>query len=102
MSHPRSQLDEYLCKPIIIVGAPRSGTTLMGKVLSRHPDLEYLMEPRMTWRYGNDRKSDMLKPSDARPEVIDRYYNPEFQRYVTDKAVSSEPANDIEFGGLQN
>ncbi len=61
--------DCQLQKPIIIIGAPRSGTTFLGKLFGAHPNVAYLVEPRMTWRYGNDRKSDMLRAEDARPEV---------------------------------
>jgi len=32
---------EHLDKPIIIVGAPRSGTTNLGRVLSQHPAVAY-------------------------------------------------------------
>jgi hypothetical protein len=64
-SDPANILD----RPIVVVGAPRSGTTLMGELLSVHPSLAHVDEPRLTWRYGNDAKSDMLRPEDARPEV---------------------------------
>ncbi|MGJ3243045.1 MAG: sulfotransferase family protein [Opitutales bacterium] len=36
--------------PIIILGAPRSGTTILGEILSAHPDLHYLVEPNPLWR----------------------------------------------------
>lgn len=64
-----SSEDRLLQKPVIIVGTPRSGTTLLGEIFKHHPDLGYLDEPRLTWRYGNDRKSDMFHPEDARPDV---------------------------------
>jgi hypothetical protein len=54
---------------VIVLGAPRSGTKVLARVLKAHPGLAYLTEPRLVWRYGNDRKSDMLRPEDARPEV---------------------------------
>lgn len=59
-----------LDRPIIIIGAPRSGTTLLGKLFAAHPALAYSVEPRLIWRWGNDRKSDLLTVNDARPEVI--------------------------------
>jgi len=62
--------DKLLKRPIIILGAPRSGTTILTQMLSQHPDLATLIEPRLTWRYGNDSKSDMFSAHDARPEVI--------------------------------
>jgi hypothetical protein len=61
--------ESVLQRAIIIVGAPRSGTTFLGNLLKHHPRLAYLEEPRLTWRYGNDHRSDMLKASDARPDV---------------------------------
>ncbi len=62
--------DPVLARPIIILGAPRSGTTFLSHSLAGHRDLAPLIEPRLTWRFGNDDKSDMLGASDARPEVI--------------------------------
>jgi Sulfotransferase family len=61
--------DDLLRKPILVLGAPRSGTATLAGVLKAHPDVAYLREPRLVWRVGNDDKSDMLEPSDARAEV---------------------------------
>ena len=61
--------DNLLHKPIVIIGAPRSGTTMLTRIFRLHPQIAVLVEPRLTWRYGNDGKSDMLLPSDARAEV---------------------------------
>lgn len=61
--------DELLESPIIIVGAPRSGTTLLGQTLARHGQLAYANEPRLVWRFGNDGRSDALRPEHATPEV---------------------------------
>lgn len=61
--------DDLLRKPVIIVGAPRSGTAIVAHVLRAHPDMAYLREPRLLWRHGNDAKSDLLSAEDARPEV---------------------------------
>jgi len=35
--------------PLFIVGCPRSGTTILGDIISRHPDCFYLFEPRPIW-----------------------------------------------------
>ncbi|MGH8905771.1 MAG: sulfotransferase family protein [Egibacteraceae bacterium] len=56
--------------PIVILGAPRSGTTLLAQVLGSHPDVALASEPRMIWRYGNDRRSDELRPEHATPRVV--------------------------------
>ncbi len=62
--------DQLLEKPIVIVGAPRSGTTVLGEIFRHHGKLAYLLEPRLTWRWGNDRESDMLQVEDAREDVV--------------------------------
>ncbi|MGH9244204.1 MAG: sulfotransferase family protein [Acidimicrobiales bacterium] len=56
--------------PIILLGAPRSGTSLLAEVLAAHPDVGLAREPRLVWRYGNDRRSDQLRPEHARPDVV--------------------------------
>lgn len=56
-------------KPVIILGAPRSGTSVLGRILECHPDFVHIKEPRLTWKFGNDGKSDLLKAIDARPDV---------------------------------
>ena len=58
--------------PIIVLGAPRSGTTFLGDVLARHSRLRYFIEPSPVWRRGNEWLSDALKPANARPEVVAR------------------------------
>jgi hypothetical protein len=55
---------------VFVIGAPRSGTTVLSQVLSAHPDLALIGEPRFTWKHGNERRSDWLRAEDARPEVV--------------------------------
>lgn len=90
-----------LTQPIVIIGAPRSGTTLLGRLLSQHPALAYLEEPRLTWRYGNDRKSDMLTTADARPDVS-QYIRAEFTRFVEasgrKRLLEKTPSNSLRLG----
>jgi hypothetical protein len=38
-----------LDRPAFVIGCGRSGTTILGTVLSRHPDVTYLNEPRDLW-----------------------------------------------------
>lgn len=78
-----SAADKYLDRPIILIGSPCSGTTFLGKTLALHPLLAFADEPRLTWRYGNDHKSDMLSPQDAREDVR-RYIRSYFATFVRD------------------
>jgi hypothetical protein len=94
----KEEEDQLLKDPIIILGAPRSGTTILSQILGQHPDVALLIEPRFTWRYGNDRKSDMLQPDDARPEVI-RHIRRRFAKFVKDQGktrlVEKTPSNSL-------
>ena len=40
-----------LVRPVFIIGCGRSGTTVLGRVLGRHPSLAFLNEPRDIWLY---------------------------------------------------
>jgi len=63
-------VDESVLKnPIFLIGSARSGTSFLSQLLRRHHALAYIGEPRLTWRYGNDHRSDMLRAQDAREEV---------------------------------
>ncbi|MDC0936290.1 sulfotransferase [Pirellulales bacterium] len=71
MATKRMNDDQLLAAPVIVVGSPRSGTTALGEMLEVHSTLNGLVEPRLTWRYGNDGKSDMFQAADATPAVIE-------------------------------
>jgi len=70
-------------RPIIILGAARSGTTLLArKVLARHPEIAFWPEPAYVWRHGHAyRRHDVLQPSDATPRVR-RYIEAQFSRHL--------------------
>jgi len=59
-------------RPIIIVGAGRSGTKMLRTSLALHPAIRcFPKEINYIWRYGNATlNTDELKPEQARPEVI--------------------------------
>jgi len=67
--------------PIIVLGAPRSGTTFLGDVLCANPDVYYAIEPTPVWRYGNERKSDFLRPEHLSPKIR-KYINKSFSGYL--------------------
>jgi hypothetical protein len=90
--------DALLGRPIVVIGAPRTGTSILGALLGRHRDLVYCEEPRLVWRYGNDRRSDALRPEDARPAVR-AYIRAWFAAYVRERGggrlVEKTPANSL-------
>jgi len=51
--------DKSLNKPVFITGLGRSGTTVLGLIMSVHKDLGYLNEPKAAWRLV-DEKTDTL------------------------------------------
>ena len=90
--------EDVLARPIIVLGAPRSGTTFLSLILSHHASLAQALEPRLTWRYGNDRKSDMLRAEDARPQVCS-YIRNTFAQLVRDagrqRLLEKTPSNAL-------
>lgn len=85
-------------QPIILIGAPRSGTTLLADLLEAHPDVVVAREPRLVWRYGNDGRSDELRPSHATPEVVDHIherFGAMLQTGGGTRLVEKTPANSV-------
>jgi hypothetical protein len=66
--------------PIFITGTGRSGSTILGLVLSSHPDTGFLNEPKALWflanpkddiigSYSNGPANYMMNAGDATPEI---------------------------------
>ena len=84
--------------PIIIIGSPRSGTTILGNLLARHPELHYEEEPRLTWRYGNDNKSDCLTINDlneSKKKLIRNAFENRVQRSGKKRLLEKTPSNAL-------
>ena len=57
-------------RPTILLGAARSGTSILAQMLGEHPDIAYFGENDFIWRYGHAfRSSDVIKPDEATPEI---------------------------------
>ncbi|CAN5200406.1 hypothetical protein BH18ACT4_BH18ACT4_00990 [soil metagenome] len=85
-------------EPIILIGAPRSGTSLMADLIGAHPDVAVAREPRLVWRFGNDRRSDELRPAQATPQIVD-HIHANLARVLTgaraERLVEKTPANAV-------
>ncbi len=83
-------------QPVIILGAPRSGTSLLASILAAHPRVTVVGEPRLVWRYGNDGRSDQLRPEHATPRVVDHIHRT-FAAAIADGStlVEKTPANAL-------
>jgi Sulfotransferase family len=87
-----------LVRPVILLGAPRSGTSLLAKVFEAHPDVALLNEPRLVWRYGNDGRSDQLRPHHATQDVVDhihQYFGSVLAQQAAARLVEKTPANSL-------
>lgn len=70
-------------RPLIILGAARSGTTLLGHLLARHPAVAYWEEPKHIWRAGHAyRRHDVRSAEDATPKVA-TYIRRAFGRFLS-------------------
>jgi Sulfotransferase family len=59
-----------LIEPIFIVGAARSGTSILAEILAQHPEVAYWVEPKYIWRYRDaGARSDVRSPDGASPKV---------------------------------
>jgi len=67
--------------PIILFGNTRSGTTIVQKVMSAHPELTVWYEPGALWLYGDPgRPHDEFNEHDA-TEKVKRYIRKKFLKY---------------------
>lgn len=74
-------MSSELKPPIILFGNTRSGTTIVQKVLSVHPDIVSWYEPRTLWLYANPgRPHDVFDESDA-TNPVKQYIREQFLRY---------------------
>lgn len=61
-------------QPIFILGAPRSGTTWLGKTFEHHPDIDCWYENNAVWTWGNSRQADDI--------LTEKNLNPKIKKYI--------------------
>lgn len=86
MSMPLSSQSETptrrIRKPIIVMGCARSATTMLGRILSQHPDVAMWHELRMIWMYGHAYQGhDELDAADLTPRIA-RHIDRKFANYL--------------------
>lgn len=69
-------------RPIFVLGAARSGTTIVADVIATHPHIAYWVEPKYVWRHGaHGSRHDARDASEATPEVA-RHIRHTFGRFL--------------------
>lgn len=87
-------------KPIIIVGAPRSGTKMLRGILASHPDIAvFPSEIDYIWKYGNENfPTDQLTPELATARVrqyIHKQFSALSARHSDARIVEKSVANTL-------
>lgn len=84
---------------VMIIGPPRSGTTLLGNLLHLHPKFSTIIEPYYIWdRHFRNASHDQLSEKDA-SEPVRRQIRGAFGRYLNDigaeRVVDKSPRNSL-------
>ena len=79
----RMDVDRLIERPILILGSPRSGTTMLGNLIAKHPDVAYWEEPRTIWSQGKNawNENDRLVADDLTPALA-RRIDERFHRFL--------------------
>jgi len=67
--------------PIIIIGSARSGTTILGKILSKHPNIAYWVEPKYIWKYRNPNINNDIREASEATDLVAEYIRRKFLKY---------------------
>ncbi len=89
-------------RPIHLIGSGRSGTSLLGNTLQRHPAVAYWGEPRPVWMHGNAyRRDHVLRESDLTPSIA-RYIDERFADFLAESGrerfAEKTPSNCLRIG----
>lgn len=88
-----------LDRPIIVLGAARSGTHLLAAGLARHPDVAYWSEPNAIWKYSNAGLGHDMIPSSRATDRVKAYIRGRFEARCREqdkpRFVEKTPSNGL-------
>lgn len=71
-----------LNRPIFIVGGVRSGTTILGEILSQHDEVAYWLEPKYIWKYKKARANDDYRYKSEATANVKKYIYDRFLKFT--------------------
>lgn len=71
-----------LNKPIFLIGAARSGTTLLGEILSQHKELAYWVEPKYIWKYRSPNVYDDFRSEKDVTNDVQNFISNKFTSFL--------------------
>ncbi|MAQ93795.1 MAG: hypothetical protein CMM84_09765 [Rhodothermaceae bacterium] len=71
-----------LDKPLVVLGAARSGTSMTSRVLMRHPDVAFWMEPKYMWKVGRPLAPDDVRTADEATPSVRKYIRKQFEAFA--------------------
>ena len=86
-----------LDRPICIIGAARSGTTVLGHLLAHHPAVAYWEEPKYVWRYRKPTAPHDVRTAAEATPAVRHYIRSELSQHVVehdaDRLLEKTPSN---------
>lgn len=89
--------------PIVILGAARSGTTLIGNLLDMHKDIAYWIEPNYIWKYRSAFLGHDAIPGHFATESRKKFIQDAFVQFADGKRfMEKTPANCLRVDFVHN
>lgn len=89
-------------RPIVLVGAARSGTTIVAEVLAAHPNIAFWNEPRYVWRHGKHAARDDVRTRVEATAPVAQHIRDRFEKFLRKSArprfMEKTPSNCFRVG----